>query len=206
MNVSDALTPEQEEQLARYRAGAMSAAERTEFEREAVASDALSEALYREASFDALTDERLATRPVLVMKPRRTWTWALTRFALPAAAAIALVVGVFRLADRDRGANQRDLVRGTVTQATLIEPLGEIAGSPQRFVWTRDPGAQSYRVDLYSPDGAMIGTAVTQDTTLGLAALTAAPLSAAEWQVVPLDADGLERPAQPRAAFHLRTP
>lgn len=45
--------PQQEERLARYRAGAMPASERAAFEREALADDALAEALYSEESLEA---------------------------------------------------------------------------------------------------------------------------------------------------------
>jgi hypothetical protein len=207
--MSDMLTLQQEERLARYRAGAMSAAQRAEFEREILASEALSEALYGETSLDAVAaevrEEAGATRPVGVIRPRRSWTWALTRVALPAAAALAVLAGVYRWAGH--GARPTDdLVRGAGAAALPLSPRGAIASVPQRFVWTRDPGAQSYRVDLYTPDGILHVTATTSDTTHGVAALAPAPFTAGEWQVVPIDADGMERPAAPRAAFHTRNP
>jgi hypothetical protein len=213
MTAPDELTPQQEERLARYRAGVMPAAERAEFEREVLASDALCEALYGEESLDALAAEARAAekvldaRPALTARPRRGWSWGFTRVLLPAAAAVAVLVGVFRWTGRERGAPPgEDIVRGAGAQALPLEPTGEVASPPQRFVWSRDPGAQSYRVELFAPDGSVLGSAVTADTTLGYSALAQAPVAAGEWQVVPLDADGLERPGAPRAAFHARAP
>lgn len=205
------LTPEQEELLARYRAGAMPADERAAFERQVVASEALSEALYAEVSLDALDAEARETarvldaRPALAARSRRGWSWGVTRVLLPAAAALIVVAGIFRLAGPPRGAHPApDTVRGAEALAAPLEPVGELAAPPQRFVWSRDAGAESYRVDLYALDGSVIGTSVTRDTTMDFAALSPAEVAAGEWQVVPLDADGLERPATPRAAFHTR--
>lgn len=211
--MSEKLTPEQEERLARYRAGAMTADERAAFERQVVASEALSEALYAEVSLDALAVEAReparvpGARPALVLRPRRDWSWGVTRILLPAAAVLIVIAGVFRLTGRERGAPAvPDIVRGAESLAEPLEPVGELAAPPQRFTWTRDPGAESYRVDLYAPDGSVIGTYVTRDTTLGYSALSPAAVAAGEWQVVPLDTDGLERPATPRTAFRTRAP
>lgn len=213
MTTPDALTPEQEERLARYRAGAMAADERAAFEREAAASGALLEALYVEESLDALAADALATAPVLDARPaiaarrRRGWSWGLTRILLPAAAAIAVAVGVFRWAGMERRTpGGEDVVRGAGAFAQPLEPTGDLASPPRRFVWTRDPAAETYRVELFGGDGAVIGVAVTADTTLGIAALAPVAPAAGEWRVVPLDADGLERPVGPRAAFKTRRP
>ena len=214
------LTPVQEERLARYRAGAMGDDERATFEREAVRDEALLEALYVEESLDALAadarGEREApgppalpmpvrdARPAIAERARRRWT-RLAGALLPAAAAIVLAVGVFRWAGRERrGTTGDDVVRGGGVAAQPLEPTGDLAGTPARFVWSRDPGAQSYRVELFDAQGAVIATVVTADTTLAVEALTPSPPAAGEWKVTPLDADGIERPAAPAAAFRPR--
>ena len=207
MKPIDALSPEQEERLARYRAGAMAPEERAAFEREAAASEALLEALYVEESLDTLAaDARgvapLDARPAIAVR-KRGLSWGLTRVLLPAAAAIVVAVGVLRWVGHGRGPAE-DIVRGSAAAAAPLEPTGEVSSAPRRFVWSRDPAAESYRVDLFDAAGAVIGTAVTADTSLEVAALAATPPAAGEWQVTPLDADGLERPAAPRAAFRTR--
>jgi hypothetical protein len=203
MSAPDDLTPRDEERLARYRAGTMAPQERRAFEQDTLASDALSEALYGEEVMDALgraAPRVLDARPALAA--RRRW-WALARVALPAAASVAILAGILHWAQRGR-APEDDVVRGAAAAARPLAPVGDVADAPPAFTWSRDPAADSYRVDLFAPDGARIATAVTRDTSLAASALSPAAIVAGEWRVVPLDAGGLERPAAPRAAFRLR--
>jgi hypothetical protein len=205
MSAQDELTPADEERLARYRASAMSAGERQAFERDTLASDALSEALYREEALDALgrdAPRRLDARPALAARRR---TWGLVRAALPAAASLAALAAVL-VWTQNRRLQDEDLVRGAVAVAQPVAPVGELVEPPREFSWSRDPGAESYRVDLFAPDGSRLATVVTSATSVPAAALSAAPVPAGAWRVVPLGADGLERPAAPRVEFHLHAP
>lgn len=201
------LTPEQEERLARYRAGALAPAEREAFERELLASDALAEALYGEESLQAVVADaapgRVLEAPVArrAAAPRR-WLDALPRYVLPAAAVLAVVAGTYALlGPRRAGPPGDEMVRGAEGTSRPLAPIGRLEGRPERFVWTRDPAAASYRVELFAADGTPLGTLVTADTTLAIGSLADSSLAAAEWRVVPLDEDGLERAALPRVAF-----
>lgn len=205
MSERHALRPGDEERLARYRAGAMTAEERRAFEEAALGDDALAEALYLEEAWDAAMapPPRVAdARPALAA---RGLGWWLPRVALPAAACVAALAGILHF-EQARRAPQEDPLRGGGAGARPLAPVEDVAAWPAAFTWSRDPGAASYRVDLFAPDGTRLATVVTAETTLAASALSAAPLDAGAWRVVPLDPDGLERPAAPRAAFRIESP
>ncbi len=198
------LSPEAEERLARYRAGAMTTEERRAFEMAALADDTLAEALYFEEAWDAaLTPApRVAdARPALA---RRGLGWWLPRVALPAAACVAVLAGLLHFAQQGR-APQDDPLRGGGAGARPLAPVGDVTSRPEAFTWSKDAGAAAYRVDLFAPDGTRLATVVTADTTLAASALTPRPLGGGAWRVVPLGPDGLERAAEPRVPFRVES-
>lgn len=217
MTESKALSPEQEERLARYRAGAMSDDERAAFEWEALSSDALAEALYGEISLDAVAagatkPEGARERPLAVpapdVHPKRR-SRGLGRW-LPLAASLLFVMGIAIWTGKTQFGRPRGVrvpggegLRGGAPALSVIEPVGDLPAAPRRFRWTRDPGAASYRVELFDPGSRRIGVAVTTDTTLALEALTHESIVSGQWRVVAIGADGLERPRHVRAVFHV---
>lgn len=203
MNQRDALDPRDEERLARYLAGDLPGVERGTFERDALADDALAEALYQDAQFQALAVPGTAAPTRETLLPRRTAPYM--RVALPLAASIAVVAGVaWWIAIRPAQGPIEDLVRGASPGVTLIEPRGEINAPPERLVWTRDPVADAYRVELFDAEGRLVLTLLTADTTASLVGHAQAPPAAGEWRVTPIDADGAERPAPPAGRYRLR--
>jgi hypothetical protein len=214
MNEVLGLTPEQEEALARYRAGAMSAAERAAFEREALASDALSEALYAEVSLDLVrpaprpltASAPAASRPMATVTPlplRRSRSAA--RWLVPLAAGVIAVSALVLLRPRPSVTPGADVLRG-VASLSALEPVGNVTATPERFRWTSVPGATSYRVELFDLSGNSMGTAVSRDTTIGFGAVARAPLAAGEWRVTAIGPDGIDRDSRTRAAFRVIAP
>jgi hypothetical protein len=118
--------------------------------------------------------------------------------------AIALWSGRNRLTPPGRGSSRGgDGLRVGNGALALLEPVGSLSHPPRRFRWTRDSGAASYRIELFDRDARRIGVAVTGDTTLAIEALTREPITAGQWLVVPLAADGLELPRHVRAVFEV---
>jgi hypothetical protein len=191
------LSPGAEERLARYRAGAMDPAEREAFEREVLASDALAEALYSEQSLD---DVRVKAR-----RPTALHGVAVAAGVLAVAAAALL----WPRPAPDGRPPAPEVLRGEETPgvaARLIEPLGTLSGPPERFLWSRDPAAELYRLEVFDASGELFTAAVLRDTFVTAAAVGADSLRSATWRVVPIAADGLERPAQTAARFEVARP
>lgn len=193
------LGPELEERLARYRAGALTAAEREAFEREVLGSDVLAEELYAELELDAV---RTTAAPAVVpLRPRAAWP----RLVVPAAAAVMIVAALSWWSLRTRVAPHDDTLRGDAVVPMLLEPVGALAVPPDVLRWNAAPTADRYRVDLYDPAGMRFGTVVTRDTVVAVRALTAERVTAGEWRVVPIDGRGLDGPVLGRATFRVDT-
>lgn len=124
----------------------------------------------------------------------RTW--------LPVAVSALLVVALFLWRDRQR-ASLRGGTRpsGPIAALVLLEPVGPIADPPRQFRWTRDAGAERYRVELFDQNAQNVGVAVTNDTVLAAGALSNRTLNAGQWRVVPIGADGVDLPRHVRAVF-----
>ncbi len=176
------------ETLGRYRAGRLSPAEREAFERELLADDALASALYEDESLDALVRRRPRVRAPLP--------------ALAAAAVLVLAVGLtwWNVA-RHPGPAREPVLRGEPAAVRLLEPAAGGAAAPVRFVWTRDPLAASYRFELSDAGGHLVATRMLPDTVLDAADLDAPAPASGSWTVVPIAADGHERPAPPASHF-----
>jgi hypothetical protein len=93
-----------------------------------------------------------------------------TRWLAFAAAAI-LVIGLGALTLRSRRTTPAaDVMRGHAEAMSLIEPSsGASLSRPVRLTWHSVNGATSYRVELLSTNGDLIGAWTTRDTTLALA-------------------------------------
>ncbi len=95
-------------------------------------------------------------------------------------------------------------MRGEGGAVRLVTPAGAVDAAPTRFTWTRDAGAESYRVEIFDAEGTRVATAVTRDTTMDAATLPAQPPAAGDWRVVPIAPDGAERPASERVSWKRR--
>jgi hypothetical protein len=92
-----------------------------------------------------------------------------TRWLALAAAAL-LMIGIGTLTMRGhRATPAADVLRGKSQSISLIEPYaGASIARPVQLAWHRLDGATSYRVELLSKSGEMIGTWNTPDTTLAI--------------------------------------
>jgi len=188
--MSDAREPLDEaraERLERYRAGRMLPEERAAFERDVLADDALAEALYAAGALESF------------VRPRRRAAPPWRGLALAAAFA-AVFAAAWWGAGRETPA-PGPVRRGEDAAVRLLAPVGALAAPPERFAWTRDPSATGYRFELRDAAGRLVATRVTSDTVITAAEIGAEPPAAGDWSVVPLAADGSERPAPPAARF-----
>ena len=205
MNRTRPLPEGAEERLARYRSGAMNPDDRAAFEREVLADEALAEALYGEIALDHVHHE--ATRSPgagRVPLPLTTRTRHLpVHILLPIAATLLLVSGVV-LWRRNTPAPAGDWVRGE-RSVRALEPNGALTAPPERFRWTNEPGATSYRVELYEVDtGAPIGSIVTRDTVVAFTEVTKQQgITGASWRVTPIGPDGLDRKPASGATYYV---
>jgi hypothetical protein len=89
---------------------------------------------------------------------------------LALAAAVLLMIGIGTLTLRGhRVTTPADVLRGKPESISLIEPAGGASiARPVQLAWHRLDGATSYRVELLSKDGELIGTWNTPDTTLAI--------------------------------------
>ncbi|MEP7066680.1 MAG: hypothetical protein ABI889_11645 [Gemmatimonadota bacterium] len=89
---------------------------------------------------------------------------------LALAAAALLLIGIDTLALHDRrGAPPADVLRGSSQSVSFIEPsAGASIARPLRLAWHRLDGATSYRVELLSTAGELIGSWNTADTTMAI--------------------------------------
>jgi len=181
----------QAERLERYRAGRMGTAEREAFEREALADDALADALYAHEALGALARPR--------RRPAAPWR----ELALAATFLAVFAAGAWWEAGRESPAPVS--VRRGGEAVRLLEPAGEVASPPACFTWTRDALAASYRFELGDEQGRVVATRVVRDTSLAVADLGIEPPAAGYWSVVPLAADGAERPAAAAMRFTVTT-
>jgi anti-sigma factor ChrR (cupin superfamily) len=90
---------------------------------------------------------------------------------LALAAAAILVIGLGTLALRGRRTvASDDVLRGRAHAMSLIEPeSGARLALPIQLAWHAVDGAASYRVELLSTTGDLIGAWTTRDTTLAIA-------------------------------------
>ena len=86
--------------------------------------------------------------------------------ALAAAALILVGVGVLVMRGQ-RATVPVDVMRGGHAAVSVIEPFtGTAVSAPVQLTWHAMEGAQSYRVELLTTQGAVIAAWSTRDTTL----------------------------------------
>jgi hypothetical protein len=200
------VSTDQRERIERYRTGAMTPAEREAFERELRANAKLRAALEQAGggAGGAKHAGRVldATRALEVAREFREEPGSLVRAAVPIAIAIVIGAVVWWMTP---SRNAPTLEEGEAPSVSMhLEPRGDLPAPPARFVWTRDPGAARYRVEVYGENGQPLGVQVTTDTSLALAALTLKPHDAATWRAVPIDASGRDRPAADFARYRVQ--
>lgn len=152
------MTTDREARLQQYLDGSMDVDARAAFEKELLEDDTLMGDAYDEVSVrEALAERAHARRVGFKPRPRRG---AVAFLTVAAAASIAFIV--FVLPRPDTG--DRVFRGGAAGAPEAVAPVGSVAGAPGRFVWTRDPGADRYRIEIYRPDGDRLFVTTTADT------------------------------------------
>jgi len=176
-----------DERVERYLAGEMGTDERVAFEDELLANEALVDRVYEDASLQAALEaagrgrrERAAAAGGTVPWWRRRRFWWL----LPVGAAT--ITTVIMLAQPPRRP-ERPVFRGEEGEFVAVEPMGEVAGPPSRFVWTAAPDAAYYRFELFDDASSPIFTEETADTVVTIEAGTAQVPARGYWVVTPLN-------------------
>jgi hypothetical protein len=73
---------------------------------------------------------------------------------------------------------------------SAVQPVGDLEGSPHMFIWTRDPGAARYRLEIHNAEGSRLYLTTTADTFLATAGGIALP-RVGSWRATTLDSVGL---------------
>lgn len=207
--------------LADYVANRLAVEERRAVEREILASPAMAAALYEDLGTLEMLDEAKAHPSDAAVEPessseRASPRWWRSRLVLSLAAVLALAILTPRilrvLAPSEQGGSSGDFrFRSGAPASSLdvpadapaadspprgLSPSGDVSGAIPPFVWTRDPAATAYRLELRSDDGRFAYSLLTTDTTLviGETLFPWSEVAAATWVVVPL-AGTAERPA-----------
>ena len=179
------MTADREDRLQQYLDGRLNASERAAFEQELLEDDALMGQAYDELNVRDALAERAGiggVPPRLQPRPRRS---AVAFLAVATAASIAFVA--FILPRPDTG--DRVFRGGAGGAPVAVAPVGEVPDAPSRFVWTRDPGAMRYRIEIYLPDGDRLHVSTTADTFFTADGL-AIPRTGS-WRATTLDSVGV---------------
>lgn len=105
------------------------------------------------------------TEPAAAAAPRRSW-----QFMRPLALAASLLVAVGAvLVVRRIVTEGPEPLRGNGADIVLLGPAAEVpAGDPIDFVWRPLEGVRRYVLEVQRPDGAVVFTETTGDTTVTL--------------------------------------
>ena len=177
------MNQDREERLQQYLDGRMDAAEREAFEQELLVdgeflTDAYDEITVREALAEAALAQRAAFRPK--RRPQ-----AVAFLAVAAAASIAFIAFILPRPGGD------EIFRGDGSGAPqAMYPVGDLEGPPHMFIWTRDPGAARYRLEIYNAEGSRLHVTTTADTFLATDGGLALPRVGA-WRATTLDSVGI---------------
>jgi len=68
-----------------------------------------------------------------------------------------------------------------------MEPMGEVAEVPSRFIWTASADASFYRFELFDAESNPIFETVTADTVFTIEAVTLRVPARGYWVVTPLN-------------------
>jgi len=186
---------DREDRLQEYLDGRMEAAERAAFEQELLADETLfAEAYDEEAVREALAARAHARGVGFRPRPRRS---AVAFLGLAAAASIAFLVFVLPGPDHSR------VFRGGSQGAPRpVAPVGAVPAVPDRFVWTRDPGAVGYRLEIFRTDDGRVHVATTADTFLATGGALAVPRTGS-WRATALDSVGVGVRSTGRVDYHV---
>ncbi|HMS03974.1 MAG TPA: hypothetical protein PKE51_13415 [Gemmatimonadaceae bacterium] len=110
---------------------------------------------------------------------------------LPAIGLLAASLLVFSVSRREPDADT-DRVRGRTDAVEFVTPTTVVSRIDSlRLTWHAVPQASAYEVELLTPDGAVLFTTTTPDTTLRVAPdVVPANVSVVEWLVLARRADG----------------
>lgn len=193
----DRLSPEDHDRLARYLSNELSESERTTFERELLSRDDLADAFYSELNLDESLREagaQLPAAPPAIPQPARATAPSRTRFwdlLLGRRVWIPLAVGMAAvLALTLRRPSEPPVFRGDEHSSRLLAPVGTLKSTPDRFVWTRCPGATRYRLSLQDASFASVTDTVVVDTTLAASAVLPPSVASGVWRITPIRGDG----------------
>lgn len=209
------LTPEEAQRLADYLAGRLADAERQAVEQEILSSPAMAAALYEDVGVEGMLEESGGAgiagvvRP-LPMRPLAQGQRGWLRVALPIAALLALALltprllrmvwsGLedFRFRSATRSATPGPSAEAAATRPRGLSPSGRIPFPPTHFMWTSDPGARLYRLEIQNEEERLIFFRVTPDTAIAIPrkAVSWEFVRSASWRVVPLAPSGERMPS-----------
>jgi hypothetical protein len=175
------VTDDREARLQRYLDRQLTDAEQRAFERELLEDPALLADAYDELAVREVLSERRAAR----RRPRARIVrlWPAVAVAVAACVAFVMITG--------QPGDLEPRLRGRLDQPPrAVAPVGEVAGPPSTFVWTVDPRATRYRLEVFDRDGQRLFVGTTADTMLA-PALGPDPLGAGTWRTTSLDSIGV---------------
>jgi len=177
------VSQDREERLQQYLDGHMDATEREALEQELLAdptfmADAYDEVTVREALAETARAHRAAFRP-------RRRPQAVAFLAVAAAACIAFVAFIL-----PRPGGEEVFRGGAVGAPQALQPVGDLEATPDLFVWTSDPGAARYRVEIFNSVGERLHVTTTADTFFATGGGLALP-RAGTWRATTIDSVGV---------------
>lgn len=201
-----------EARLERYLAGEMTGEERSRFEKEILASRELAQRVYQNTNVTAAVQDAAAAKREQEIAKRETeyqrqfagvtrrW-WQLPQVRLVGALAAMILLAAVFVFDPDDGGHP-EVFRGSGQIVTALEPVGEVASTPTRFVWTHAANATSYRFELYDMSSKLQFETVTSDSTVSLDPSAVLIPTGGFWVVIPLDENGTSAGRSVTAVFH----
>jgi hypothetical protein len=201
------LTVEETERMARYLGGELSQEERARWEREILADPRLADALYSDVNLRESIGG--AADDVARARHRRDSTAAAggarwLRIALPAAAVVLVALLVPRYFEKPGSAPSAPAPEGerrlrsaspaspssdgaSAPRVVALFPTGSFDEPPERFLWTKDRLATTYRLEISDESKTIVFSAETPDTTLDFPAADLVGRAGAvlSWHVVP---------------------
>ncbi|HER19686.1 MAG TPA: hypothetical protein ENO14_01420 [Chromatiales bacterium] len=151
-------------------------------------SDDLTDRIYADATIRAALERAAHARREPAPVARVPW-WRrrVVQWLAPAIAVAAVVVVVVV---QHQSPELPPVFRGSNDAALAIEPQGDIAAPPARFVWHSLPSAASFRFELFdASQPAPVFSATTTDTVVLLPTGIAPPRG--YWKITPLDDVGV---------------
>jgi len=170
---------DREDSLQQYLDGHLDPDQCRDFEQELLADESLMADAYDEITIREALSERARVR----RKRRRPGTAVWVSLAAAASLAFFAVIQFRPEAD--------PVYRGEADLApTAVSPVGRVAEIPDRFVWTRDPGAASYRLEIFDQEGSRRLVATSPDTFYTLEGGLVLP-PAGSWRATTIDSVGI---------------